>query len=123
MVVAGLMRGTHNPPFPADKNNFAPRLGFPSRTGDKTVVRGGYGMFYETGRYKFLDQMFFNSPGYGGSPYDSTVQVPDPPETFYTLNDVFPAAVSINKGTWPVPVGHLGGLVGLRSCTRTVDTK
>jgi hypothetical protein len=123
MVMPGLTPGTHNPPFPADKNNFAPRLGFAYRTGDKTVVRGGYGMFYETGRYKYLDQMFFNSPGYGGSPYNSAVQVPDPAETFYTLNDVFPAAVSINKGTWPVPLGIDGGLLGLRSDTRTVDSK
>jgi len=123
MVMPGLTPGSHNPPFPADKNNFAPRIGFAYRMADKTVVRGGYGMFYETGRYKYLDQMFFNSPGYGGSPYNSAVQVPDPAETFYTLNDVFPAAVSINKGTWPVPLGTDGGLLGLRSDTRTVDSK
>ena len=30
------------------------------------MIRGGYGIFYESGRFKFLDQMFFNSPGYGG---------------------------------------------------------
>ena len=123
MVMPGLTPGTHNPPFPADKNNLAPRIGFAYRLKDKTVVRGGYGIFYETGRYKYLDQMFFNSPGYGGSPYDSTVQVPDPAQTFYTLSDVFPAANSVAKGTWPVPLGTDGGLLGLRSDTRTVDSQ
>ena len=31
-----------------DKNNFAPRLGLAYRLSDRTVVRGGYGMFYPT---------------------------------------------------------------------------
>src|SRR6266852_206582 len=123
LVMPGLTPGTHNPPYPADKNNFAPRIGFAYRMRDKMVVRGGYGMFYETGRFKFLDQMFWNSPGYGGSPYDSTKQVADPAQTFYTLNDVFPAAVSIDKGTWPVPLGTDGGVLALRSDTRSVDSK
>lgn len=35
--------------YAADKNNFAPRVGFAYRVGgaDKMVVRGGYGMFYD----------------------------------------------------------------------------
>ena len=35
--------------YPTDSNNIAPRLGFAyDLTGDgRTVVRGGYGMFYE----------------------------------------------------------------------------
>lgn len=31
---------------PADKNNFAPRLGFSYAFDDRTVLRGGYGIFY-----------------------------------------------------------------------------
>lgn len=31
---------------PKDKNNFAPRLGFSYAFNDKTVLRGGYGMFF-----------------------------------------------------------------------------
>ncbi len=36
-----------------DWNNFAPRLGFSYRIGDKSVVRGGYGLSFYTGRFGF----------------------------------------------------------------------
>jgi hypothetical protein len=121
MVMPGLTPGAHNPPYPADKNNFAPRIGFAFRATDKMVVRGGYGMFYETGRFKFLDQMFWSSPGYGGITYDSATYAPDPNQTYFTLNDAFPAAVSIPKGTWPVPLGNMGGELFGRQSPQTID--
>lgn len=121
MVMPGLTPGTHNPPYPADKNNFAPRIGFAFRATDKMVVRGGYGMFYETGRFKFLDQMFWSSPGYGGVTYDSATYAADPGQTYFTLNDAFPAAVSIPKGTWPVPLGNMGGELFGRQSPQTID--
>lgn len=31
-----------------DKNNFAPRIGFALRLGDKSVIRGGYGFYFPT---------------------------------------------------------------------------
>ncbi len=40
--VGGAPRGSFTP----DKNNWAPRLGFAYRLGEKWVVRGGYGLFY-----------------------------------------------------------------------------
>ena len=33
-------------PYPFDKNNIQPRAGFAYLLGDKTVVRGGYGLYY-----------------------------------------------------------------------------
>ena len=53
-------RGLVNP----DKNNFAPRIGIVFRANDKTVIRGGYGIFYNLfDRVGSEDQMSLNLPG------------------------------------------------------------
>ena len=47
-----------------DKNNFAPRLGAIYRINDKTLLRGGYGMFYnQFDRIGSEDQLALNPPG------------------------------------------------------------
>lgn len=33
--------------YPVDKNNFQPRTGFAYKLGERSVLRGGYGLFYE----------------------------------------------------------------------------
>jgi hypothetical protein len=38
--------GSPKYPFPFDQNNIQPRVGFAYLLGDKTVVRGGYGLYY-----------------------------------------------------------------------------
>ena len=123
MVMPGLTPGTSAHPFSADKKDLAPRIGLAYRLTDKTVIRGGYGIFYESGRFKFLDQMFWNSPGYGGSSYDSASMVPDPAMTFYTSADVFPAAITVDRGTWPNPLGTDAGTLCFRCDTATTDAK
>src|SRR5215831_16729361 len=40
--------------FPNDPNNFAPRFGFAWQPGTKTVVRGGYGLFYDTTNLRLI---------------------------------------------------------------------
>ncbi|HEY1807043.1 MAG TPA: TonB-dependent receptor [Acidobacteriaceae bacterium] len=123
MVMPGLTPGTSAHPFSAPKNDFAPRFGAAYRLSDKTTLRGGYGLFYETGRFKFLDQMFWNSPGYGGVDYNSTNMVADPAQTYYTLNDVWPTATSVQRGEWPIPLGTDGGYLCPRCTTATTDAK
>lgn len=119
LVMPGLTPGTDAHPFSAAKKDLAPRFGFAYRLTNKTVIRGGYGIFYETGRFKFLDQMFWNSPGYGGSSYSSASMVPDPAMTYYTIGDVWPAPVTVQRGTWPLPLGTDGGTLCYRCDTST----
>lgn len=45
-----------------DKNNFAPRFGFAWNFADKTVVRGGYGIYYNVLEMTFLGLTRFNPP-------------------------------------------------------------
>ena len=47
-----------------DRNNFAPRVGVVYRLGEKTVIRGGYGVFYNLfDRVGSEDQLALNLPG------------------------------------------------------------
>ena len=47
-----------------DKNNFAPRVGAIYRLNDQTILRGGYGMFYnQFDRIGSEDQLALNPPG------------------------------------------------------------
>ena len=127
LVMPGLTPGTKSKPYAADKNNFGPRVGFAYRANSNTVVRGGYGVFYETGRFKFLDQMFWNSPGYGGATYNSSDYSAenggDPNQVYFTDDNVFPAPISVNKGDWPVALGDKGGELYWRQDATTLDSQ
>lgn len=45
-----------------DRNNFAPRLGASWSVNDDTVVRGGYGIFYDSGMLTVNTAQYFNPP-------------------------------------------------------------
>ena len=50
-----VLAGRRNP-HPASKNVFAPRLGFAYRPfGEKTVIRGGYGVFFDSAEEREID--------------------------------------------------------------------
>jgi outer membrane receptor protein involved in Fe transport len=44
-----------NNPAPASKKPFAPRIGFAYRLTDRTVVRGGYGIFFDSAETREID--------------------------------------------------------------------
>ena len=48
--------------FPTDKNNFAPRFGLAWNTAKKTVVRAGWGLFYNALEMDFVGLTRFNPP-------------------------------------------------------------
>ena len=56
--VAGVSRGLVN----TDRNNFAPRLGIAWRVTDKTVLRGGYGIFFPTAAAQGIRDALASAP-------------------------------------------------------------
>jgi len=67
-VVLPGQTGPYNGAYPVtlvrpDRNNFAPRIGFAWKPFSKTVVRGGYGINYNTGAYQsIVQQLAFQPP-------------------------------------------------------------
>jgi hypothetical protein len=47
--------------YPIDKNNFSPRTGFSYAVDDKSVLRGGFGTFYQRTSYTFINQLYTNT--------------------------------------------------------------
>jgi len=82
--------GTNGVPrsgFDADKNNFAPRVGFAWTLGDDgaTVLRGGYGIYYDQSALAPAEALYFNSPF-----FDNNIFFPLPGLPL-TVDNPFPA--------------------------------
>jgi hypothetical protein len=95
---AGMPRGGYRP----DRNNWAPRVGFawtPDAAG-QTVVRAGYGVYYNQGALATGEGLYFNSPYFDFSLYFPNALLPpltlsDP---FSTSNQVpFPSATAFQR--------------------------
>jgi hypothetical protein len=85
---AGIPRGGFDP----DRNNLAPRAGF-SWTIDKaatTVLRGGYGIYYNQGALATSEGLFFNPPFFNLSVFFPAQGLPP-----LTLSDPFPASFPV----------------------------
>ncbi len=83
----------------ADKNNFAPRFGFVYKLDEKTLVRGGFGIFYNLfDRVGSEDQLALNVPGLVNKQLTQTSGAPVMilrngfPANFLNLPNLDPAA-------------------------------
>jgi hypothetical protein len=80
--------GTNGVPrsgFEPDRNNFAPRVGFAWSVGEKTVLRGGYGVYYDQSPLAPAEALYFNSPFFDNNIFFSLPGLP------LTLADPFPS--------------------------------
>ena len=82
--------GTNGVPrsgFEPDKNNFAPRVGFAWTIGNDqaTVLRGGYGVYYDQSPLAPAEALYFNSPFFDNNIFFSLPGLP------LTLDNPFPS--------------------------------
>ena len=80
--------GTNGVPrsgFEPDRNNFAPRLGFAWSIDRYTVLRGGYGVYYDQSPLAPAESLYFNSPFFDNNIFFSLPGLP------LTLSDPFPS--------------------------------
>jgi hypothetical protein len=85
-----------------DRNNFAPRIGFVYKIDDRTLVRGGYGVFYNLfDRVGSEDQLSLNVPGLINNTVTSNNTTP-----LFLLKGGFPAGF-LNPPSLDPAVGDL----------------
>ncbi|MCC6343390.1 MAG: TonB-dependent receptor [Bryobacterales bacterium] len=71
-----------------DKNNFAPRFGFAWRPVNRTVVRGGYGIFYSEPKVLGMDELAINPPLVVSQVFFSSLSSPLRVEDAFPLNNL-----------------------------------
>ena len=83
--------------YEADKNNWAPRVGLAWTLGSKadTVLRAGYGMYYDQSSLAPSEGLYFNAPFFDFNLFFSLPGLP------LTLNDPFPSF-------FPLPSAEIG---------------
>jgi len=87
-----------------DWNNFGPRLGFNYLIGDKTALRGGYGIFYSLDRGGIDSQLTENPPA-----VVTEFRFGDAPGAHVRISDPIPLPTPVNPNNPQLPQGS--GLV------------
>jgi hypothetical protein len=95
----------HN--IPAAKKNFAPRVSLAYRVTDSTVVRAGYGIFFQAGVIEFIgiQGSFLNAAGDGGEIFDNARFGVHNDLPYFNFDSIFPPQTAVPLGTYPVSTG------------------
>jgi hypothetical protein len=93
------------------KHNFAPRLSFAYQVTPKTVLRAGYGLYYNSGASQISNLLL--GAFYGGVPggfigYEIDNSTPQTAN----ISQVFPPSPQVAPGTFPSPTGPGQGYYG-----------
>jgi Carboxypeptidase regulatory-like domain/TonB dependent receptor len=99
----------------ADKRDFAPRIAIAYTPNPKTVIRAGYGIFYNAGASQISTNV--GNAIYGTSSAvnynEDNATLGQPVDTPYlTLSSIFPTPLSTTLGSFPAPTGKGQGTDG-----------
>ncbi len=100
-----------------DRKDFAPRIGFAWKPFSKTVVRGGYGINYNTGAYQGIAQQLAFQPPFSTASTNIQPQVTTTPTAgFLSLANGFPPNISNDiTNTYAVNPNYRLGYVQIRN--------
>lgn len=111
LQLPGIAPGVPQHYLSADKNNFAPRFSFAYQLPHNTVLRAGYGMFYDVGASQIsgaLGNALNGTPGYFiGDELTSNSAIPS-----LTLAQTFQTEPPLAAGQYPVSTGPGQGYFG-----------
>jgi hypothetical protein len=105
-----------------DTNNFAPRIGAALRLTDSTLLKGGYGVYYDSGMFVVNSSLYFNPPVFNlqvffpsaaglptlDNPYPSSSGIVPPP----SLNVLDPDFVNGWLQHWNFAIEQSAGVLG-----------
>ena len=109
--IPGIAPGLAKHYAPAPKHDFAPRLSLAWQVDSKTVVRAGYGLYYNSGASQMSNVLL--AALYGGVPggfvgYEIDNSTPQQA----SIAQVFPVSPQVPLGTFPVSTGPGQGYYG-----------
>lgn len=114
LELPGIASGLPEHYLSAPKLDFAPRFSVIYNYNPQTVVRAGYGIYYDTGSSQISTNL--GNAGYGASGTNTNynnITLGKPQDIPYlTLADIFPQPLTVSVGTFPVSTGVGQGYEG-----------